>query len=162
MATTINMGLKRNALFCDVGQFGQGKNLKATAVREYRSLPTYKFVKAVKLFNNITPGPEVKMVGIAEDDLCTGRRQLIGRQRFDRTQRSHRHEDRGFHFSAGRLNDPGSGTGGCGFGNYVKVKYTHFIKRIGAVYQRLVVRGLWSVVRCGLLSAAPVFFAKDN
>jgi len=45
------------------------KNLEATAVRQDRPIPAHKTVQTTQVTDEFTTGPEVKVVGVTQDDL---------------------------------------------------------------------------------------------
>ena len=92
------MRLKLDAIGRDPAQFGQRKHLKAAAIGQDRSIPTHEPVQSARLLNHIQPGPNHKVVRVAEDNLRTECTKFGRRRRL----RADSHECRRFHRAVGR------------------------------------------------------------
>ena len=114
------MGLKSGAVFAHLQQFGQGEDLEAAAVGQDRAGPVHKPVQPAKRFDDLAAGPQVQVIGIAENDLGAGLEEILRRQGLDRPQGSHRHEHGGFDFTMGGLKSAAAGGGFGGLGTQFK------------------------------------------
>jgi hypothetical protein len=63
------MGIERDALFGDFPQDGQGKDLKASGIRQDRPVPGHEAVQPTHVADELVSGPHVEMIGIRELDL---------------------------------------------------------------------------------------------
>src|SRR5262245_7549651 len=77
----------------DFADSGEAEHLKTAAVREDRASPVHELVQAPRLGDDLYPGTDVKMVGVAKDDLRPHFAQLTVIDRFDTCLRANRHED---------------------------------------------------------------------
>src|SRR5262249_16200440 len=92
---------KTHTLFRHLAQFAQTKNLKAAGVGKQRPIPAHELMQPAKPSHQFMPRPQIKMIGVAQNDL---RAQLFGtkilknilRTSFHRGCRSYRHECRCF------------------------------------------------------------------
>ena len=60
-----------------------GRHLKAPGVRQHAARPVDEAVKASHFSNEVRSGPELKMVGIAEDNVAVEIFQLFAREPLD-------------------------------------------------------------------------------
>src|SRR6185295_4230817 len=88
---------------------GQAEHLIAAAVGENRSGPADEAMQAATARDQIVAGPEVQMVGVAEEDLGAQRLEIAMRDPLHRALRADRHERRrldgtvrGRHYTATR------------------------------------------------------------
>gem|GEM_PF-5117550 len=114
------MGLEIRTFICDPAKPGQRKNLKPAAVGQNGTMPVHKPVQAGELADDITSGPEIQMVGVAQNNLCATGCQILGRQGFDCGQCANRHKDRCFNRAMCRDQCACSGAGLGGSGKLLK------------------------------------------
>ncbi len=107
------------AFFADLAQIVETENLEAAGVGENGSIPRHEAVQAAHLANGFDSGTQIKMVGIAKQNLDAEFLQDILRNAFDRTKRSYGHEDWRFDFSVGH--DEFARTGGVAGGFNLKL-----------------------------------------
>src|ERR1700720_4191134 len=81
------MILKMNALFGDLAQLRQRKNLVAATVGENRTVPVHEPVQPAEMFDYINSRPNKQVIGVSENNL---------RLQFAQLERTHR-----FHASLG-------------------------------------------------------------
>jgi hypothetical protein len=105
------VGLEGEALLADAGDLGQGKNLKPARVGQDGSVPAHEAVQPAEDRNHFAARSQVKVVGVAQDDLRPAARQVFRRQGLDRGPGAHRHEDRGLNVAVARADAPGPGPG---------------------------------------------------
>ena len=68
------MRLEAHAICGDLVAVPEAEYLKAAAVGEDRLGPVHKGVESPHPVDELVAGPQVEMVGVAEDDLRLGRR----------------------------------------------------------------------------------------
>ena len=62
----VDMGVEAHAVLAYLPQLGEGENLEASAVREYRAVPGHEFVQPAEGFDELVAGPDVQMIGVRE------------------------------------------------------------------------------------------------
>ena len=92
------MRTKFDAVFFYFANFGEAENLEAAAVGENRLVPIHELVQAAGGADDVEAGPQVKVVGVAQEDLRAHLAQLARIKRLDAGLRADGHEH-------GRLND---------------------------------------------------------
>jgi len=63
------MRTEGHAFFRNLAQLGQAENLEAARVSEDRTIPGHEAVQAAHFANRFNSRPQIKMVGIAEQNL---------------------------------------------------------------------------------------------
>ena len=107
---SVNMRIERNTLFPDFSEFGQRKDLKASAVRQDRSVPTHKSVESAHISNQIITRAYMKMVGVGKRNLTAQIPQIFCRNRsLDGCLCSHVHKNRSLNCSMRSLQNASSG-----------------------------------------------------
>ena len=96
------MGAERHPAFVDLAQFGQRHHLETAGIGEDRQRPVHKLMEAAKRRDGLSAGAQHQMIGIAEDDLGTGRTDVVRHQAFHSRLRPDRHESRRLHLSTRR------------------------------------------------------------
>ena len=96
------MGLKARALLGNFPHRAETKNLIAAAIGQDRPIPTHEFMQAAQVANQFMPRPQVKMIGIAEQNLATQLLQISRQHRLDGPLGSHRHEGGSLHHAVSR------------------------------------------------------------
>ena len=69
----VQVRLETHAVCGDFVAVAEAEDLKAAAVGEDRPRPVHKGVEAPHPVNELVPGTQVEVIGIAEDDLRLGR-----------------------------------------------------------------------------------------
>lgn len=86
---------KPDAVRSDAAKFGEREHLVAAAVGEDGPLPAHEAVEPAEELDDLQAGTEIEMIRVSENDRGPQfLAQLVGRNRFDRTLRAHRHECR--------------------------------------------------------------------
>ena len=85
------------------------ESLETAAVGEDGARPPHEPVQAAQPVNGIHPRAQVKVVGVAQDNLRPQVHNLVGREGLDSGLGSHGHEDGRFHGAVGRGELPGPG-----------------------------------------------------
>ena len=74
----VNMGSEGHALFLNMSQRSERKDLKPAAVGQNRAFPPGEAVQPTHAADHLISGPKMQMVGIAQHDLALQRLQVIG------------------------------------------------------------------------------------
>ena len=91
---TVQMAAKCATFLCKFTYAGQGEYLKTARVGEYRLVPTVEFVQSSCLFQNLGARSQIKVVGIAQYDLCLYFLfQVAHGKPFHASYSAHGHED---------------------------------------------------------------------
>ena len=94
MPRSVDVRLEDAAFFGELAALGQREHLEAAAVGQDGPVPRGEGVEAARTAQDVQAGPQVEVVGIAQDDLGVYVfSQVLVVDAFDRTDRSHRHED---------------------------------------------------------------------
>ena len=72
----IQMRSELHAMRFDLADFGEAEDLETTTVGENRMRPVDEFVQPAGGTDDLKSGPDVQMIGIAKDDLCSHLDQL--------------------------------------------------------------------------------------
>src|SRR5574338_1284892 len=92
MASAVEMAGERYALLAHLGQFAKAHHLIAAAVAEDRSLPPHEAMQATQPRNPLRPGPKHQVIGVAKDDVGTGRPHILWLHRLNRRRGPDRHK----------------------------------------------------------------------
>ena len=91
----VYVGVEAHAVLAYLPQLGEGENLEASAVREYRAVPGHEFVQPAEGFDELVAGPDVQMIGVRELYLAADIPQVARRERaLYRALGADVHEDR--------------------------------------------------------------------
>ena len=74
---TVHMRVKPHALFLDLSQTRQGKDLKPTAVGEHRSIPSHETVKAAEIADQLVTRSDMQVIGIGKDNLAPNSLEIV-------------------------------------------------------------------------------------
>src|ERR1700688_74574 len=110
MRRPIQVRSKCHPFFRDLAQFSEAENLKSARVRKNGAIPCHEPMQSAHLANRLHSRPQIKMIGIAQQDLDAKVFQHILRYALDRTQSPHRHKYRGLDFSMRSYKPAGSGS----------------------------------------------------
>ena len=105
------MGRERHALFFDLAQPRERKNLKAAGVRENRPLPRHEFVKSAHFLHNLVARAKMQMVRVRKLHLRSDVLQILrGQRALDGRLRADIHKYRRLHCAvrAGKFAPPSS------------------------------------------------------
>lgn len=94
MRRAVNVTLERHAVIVDLAGLRQREDLKAARVGEHRTRPLHEPVQAAHVAHELVAGPQVEMVGIAQDERRVDILELFGRERLDCPLRADGCEDR--------------------------------------------------------------------
>src|SRR5581483_107862 len=97
------MRAEGHAFFADLAQIAQAEDLEAARVGEDGARPGHEKMQTAKLADQVDSGPEVKMIGIAEQDLDAESFEHILRHAFDGGLRTDRHENGRFNGAVWRV-----------------------------------------------------------
>src|SRR6266852_4214324 len=97
MRRPVQMGTKRHTFFRHLAQFVQTENLEAPGVGENCARPGHEAMQPAHPADFLHSGPQVKMVGISQQNLDAKLLKNVLRNAFDRSQGPYRHEHRRFH-----------------------------------------------------------------
>ncbi len=90
----IEVGLEADAVFGDFAKFAEAEYLEAAGIGEDGSRPVHKLVQAAKLANGLVAGPQIKMIGVAEENANAEIvEQVALREAFDRGLGADGHKD---------------------------------------------------------------------
>ena len=106
MLAPINVRPKRDTVVIDFTSALQTENLKASGVRENWPFPRHKAMKSPGVLNNLSPGPQPKMIRICKHDLRLRLGHVTRRQSLHRPRRPDRHKTRRLHNSVRELQPP--------------------------------------------------------
>ncbi len=96
------MGRKGNAFIRYGTQARQTKDLKTAAVRKDGFVPVHKGMQTAPPGNHIIAGPQVKMIGVAQNNLGVHGIQIMRVKAFYRPKGSNGHEDGSLDAAVGR------------------------------------------------------------
>ena len=108
MAAAVDMRGKFYAFIRYLTHGRQGKDLEPAAIGKDRPVPVHKRMQTAGLSYDVVTGPQVKMVGVGEDDLGTYLFQFFRRHGLYRSAGTDRHEDRREHVAVRRVQDASS------------------------------------------------------
>ena len=107
----VNVGAEPDVVVVHPPKSAHAEGLEAAAVGQDGPGPAHKAVQSAQPVDRGHAGAQVKVVGVAQDNLRAQVHHLVGGQRLDRGLGSHRHKHRGGHGAVGRseLTGPGQG-----------------------------------------------------
>lgn len=108
------MGTKSYAFFGDLAQFIQAENLKATGIGKDGARPGHEAVEATELADGCDSGPQIQVIGVAEQNLNAELFEDILGNGFDRCRGADGHKDGSFNFAVGRGQARRAGGSGAG------------------------------------------------
>src|ERR1035437_7740468 len=115
MRGAVEVRAERHAVFRDLAQIAEAEHLKAAGVSEDGMVPRHELLHPAELTNHLDTGPQIKMVGVVQQDLDAELFQRVLGYALDCRQRSHRHEDWGLDFTVWREEASGAGGAIAGF-----------------------------------------------
>src|SRR6185503_6030602 len=89
-----------------LAQLAEAEDLEAARVGEDGAAPAHEAVQPGMLCDDLDPGAQPQMKGVAEHDLRAGGGELFGRHRLYRAVSPHRHEGRGIDAPMRKLERP--------------------------------------------------------
>jgi hypothetical protein len=96
MRRAVYVRLKLDAFLAQFTKRVQTKDLKSTAVGQYRAIPGHEPMQTAEPVDRHMAGPEKEMIGVAENDRRAGRFEHLLRKSLDRPLCADWHEDRRF------------------------------------------------------------------
>ena len=102
------MRAEDGAVIAHLYQVVQAENLKSSAVRQDRAVPTHEAVEASKAFDPLGAGPQRQMVGVGKQHLGAQVVNLLWRERFDGRLGADGHERRRLDQAVSGLQAPAS------------------------------------------------------
>src|SRR5262245_9515918 len=97
------MRAKLGALLIDLPSSGEAEYLIAAAVGQNRMRPGDEPVEPASSSDQLVAGPQIQMIGVAEDDLRTRLFEITVAHRLDASLRADRHERRCLHDAVWRV-----------------------------------------------------------
>ena len=88
----VEMRAERDAVVVDRAQVAQADHLVAAGVGQDRPVPGHELVQAAEALDALVAGPQVQVVGVAQDDLGADLVEVVGIERLDRGVGADRHE----------------------------------------------------------------------
>jgi len=88
------MAFEGHALFRQLAQPRQAHHLKPAGIGEDRLVPVHELMQPAQTVDPFGSGAQHQMIGIAQQDIRTGRGDAFGHHRLDRGGSAHRHEGR--------------------------------------------------------------------
>src|SRR5712691_1893173 len=102
------MRAEQHSSFGDPPKTVETENLESTGVREDGARPAHELMQSSELADRLMPGPQIKMIRVAQDDLRVQIvQQVAGKHAFDRGLRTDRHEDGSLHVAVRGVEDAG-------------------------------------------------------
>ena len=114
MRRAVQMRAKCHAFFSHFAELAKAENLKTAGVGENRPRPRHESVQSPQPSNLVHSGPQIKVIGVAEQNLNAEFFEHILGHAFDRGLRPHGHEDWRLHLAVSR-HQPTSSCGPAGF-----------------------------------------------
>src|SRR5688500_8331193 len=102
------MRLEGYAVIVNLAVVTQAEDLESPAICQNRPVPCHEAMQPAELLHTISPRPQVKMVGIGQDNLRSKVAQFVRRERLHRCLGTNRHEDGGFYHAMGGVKRPGA------------------------------------------------------
>ena len=93
MRRAVKVRPEGDAFLGDFAQLAQAEDLESPRVGQDRPLPAHELLHPAKLANGFHPGPQIKMVGIVQQDLHSELFEGVLRNAFYAPERPHRHEN---------------------------------------------------------------------
>ena len=103
------MGLEGDAILGNARQIAQAEDLETAAVGEDGQAPAHELVQPAEAADELVAGPQVEVIGVAEDDRGAAVEQIAGAQGFYGRLRAHRHEYRRVDDAVRRFQAPEAG-----------------------------------------------------
>src|SRR5208282_857250 len=88
----VHMRIELDAVWFDFPDSGKAENLVTAAVGENRQFPVHEPMQPASGANDVESGPDVEVIGVAEDDLRTHFAEFARVERLDAGLRANRHE----------------------------------------------------------------------
>ncbi len=104
------MRLELGTLLRDLATLGQAEDLIAAAVSQDRAVPTDEAMQSAAARDQVIPGTEVQVIGVAEDDLRACILEILEKRPLHGTLRADRHEGWRAHDAVRRLELAEAGT----------------------------------------------------
>src|SRR2546427_8763863 len=108
---TVQVRPEVDAVLGDLTQTFQAHHLEASAVGEDRMRPGDEAVQAAGGPHGLVPGPQVKMIGVGQQDLDAQPLEILLGHAFDAARRADRHEGGSLDDSVGRMEEAGARAG---------------------------------------------------
>ena len=83
-----------DAIFVDLAQSLEREHLKATRVRQDRTVPRHEAVESTKVAHDVVTRAEMEVIRIRENHPGAGACEILGVECLDRAKRADRHEHR--------------------------------------------------------------------
>ncbi len=93
-AGSIDVALELYSVLADAAKPLKREHLKATRIGEHRPVPGREPMQATHLLDHRFPGPEVQVVGVAQDYLGAGAAYIVGAETANDGVGAYRHEGR--------------------------------------------------------------------
>ena len=121
MAAAVQVRAEADSFVGDFAKRAQAEDLKAARVGQQSARPTDEAVQPAHAPNGLVAGPQIEVIGVAQNDLRAEAFEYVLRNGFDRAGRAYRHKDRRLD-GAMRQKHPAPPPAGCGCCQYVEVE----------------------------------------
>ena len=131
-AGAIDVALELHPVLGDAAKALEGEHLKATRVGQHRPVPGGKPMQPTHLLDHLFAGPEMQVVGVAQNDLGAGAADIVGAETPHDGVGPHRHERRRLDLAVRQRERAGSGRAS----GALNPKFKHQVSRIIPVPRR--------------------------
>lgn len=113
MSRAVYVRVKLDTIVTQLAKRVQTEDLKSAAVRQDRTLPGHESVQAAELIDGNVTGPQIEMIGVAENDRRAGLFEHLLREGLDRSLGAYGHEHRRVNHAVrrGDASHPGGSSG---------------------------------------------------
>ena len=105
----VNVALKRDALFGHLAQISEAHHLKPATISQDRLVPIHKLMQATKVRNPLRRRAQHQVIGIAQQNIRTGRGHALRHHRLHRRRSANRHKRRRANIAARGVNNASTG-----------------------------------------------------
>ena len=95
MRRTINVTLEGDAVIVDLAGLREREDLKAAGIGEHGRRPLHELMQTAHITDEFIAGPQIEVVGIAQDERGLNVFEMLGREGFDRGLGTDRRKYRG-------------------------------------------------------------------
>ena len=129
--TSVEVRAEAHAVVRDFAQLVKREDLEAARIGEQGARPTDELVQAAHAADGLVAGAEIKVIGVAENDLSAKRFERLLRDSFNRSLRADRHEDGGFDGLVRQNQTRAASAGGARLDHFERAVHGTILKRSG-------------------------------